>query len=135
MQTPTNTPLAASASSLSGVTVEGLSGSEGLISGLGTASAVLDWLYVGSVEAAYNEPLLCALGVDAVVDLTNVPPHLVPVEKKTTCPCACATKHFRAKLNLAIDDIDWENIEQYFPDVNSFINGWRQKDRKVSCCF
>lgn len=140
VQTPTGTgtPHAASATSLSGVALDGLSvgsGEGGVMGGAASASAVLDWLFVGSVEAAFNEPLLCALGVDAVVDLTNVPPHLVPVEKKTTCPCSCATKHFRAKLSLAIDDIDWENIEQYFPDVNSFLNGWRQKGRKVSSHF
>ncbi|KAK7107613.1 hypothetical protein V1264_015506 [Littorina saxatilis] len=99
--------------------------------GLSSISSILDWLLVGGVEAAYNDPLLCSLGVGAVVDITNVDPHHVPPEKKTTCPCTCGKKHFRSKLNLAVDDIEWENIQQYFPDVNAFINGWKNRESKV----
>ncbi|XP_076445867.1 uncharacterized protein LOC143283509 [Babylonia areolata] len=98
---------------------------------LSCISFIVDWMLVGSVEAAYNEPLLCSLNVEAVVDITNVAPHRVPAEKKTTCPCTCNKKHFRSKLNLAVDDIEWENIEQHFEDVNAFINGWRQRGKRV----
>ncbi|KAL8599013.1 hypothetical protein ACOMHN_006822 [Nucella lapillus] len=94
-------------------------------------SSIVDWLLVGSVEAAYNEPLLCSLNVEAVVDITNVAPQRVPAEKKTSCPCTCSKKHFRSKLNLAVDDIEWENIEQHFTDINAFINGWRQRGKRV----
>ncbi|KAL8591814.1 hypothetical protein ACOMHN_047074 [Nucella lapillus] len=92
---------------------------------------IVDWLWVGSVEAAYNEPLLCTLKVDAIVDLTNVDPYCVPAEKRTTCRCACRRTHFCAKLKLAVDDIEWESIDQYFPDTNAFIHGWRQRGSRV----
>ena len=99
--------------------------------GLSSICSVLDWLLVGGVDGAYNEPLLCNLGVGAIVDVTNVAPNCVPPEKKTTCPCTCGKKHFRSKLNLAVDDIEWENIEQYFHDVNAFVNGWRRRGSRV----
>ena len=94
-------------------------------------SSIVDWMLVGSVEAAYNDPLLCSLDVEAVVDITNVTPNRVPAEKKTTCPCTCGKKHFRSKLNLAVDDIEWENIEQHFADVNAFLHGWRKRGKRV----
>nr|KAG5705086.1 hypothetical protein BaRGS_018816 [Batillaria attramentaria] len=97
-----------------------------------TVSYVLDYLLVGSVEAVYNEPLLCRLEVDAIIDITNVAPHRVPADKKTICPCTCVRKqHFRSKLNLAVDDIEWENIEQYFADINAFISGCRRRGKRV----
>ena len=99
--------------------------------GLSSICSVLDWLLVGGVDGAYNEPLLCNLRVGAIVDVTNVAPSCVPPEKKTTCPCTCGKKHFRSKLNLAVDDIEWENIEQYFDDVNAFVNGWRRRGSRV----
>lgn len=86
---------------------------------------------MGGVEGYFNDPLLCGLGVGAIVDATNVAPSCVPPEKKTTCPCTCGKKHFRSKLNLAVDDIEWENIEQYFHDVNAFVDGWRRRGSRV----
>ena len=91
-------------------------------------SSILDWLLLGSVEAGHNEPLLCSLAVDAIIDVTNTDPlQGVPAEKKVTCPCTCGRKHFRSKLNLAVDDIAWDDIEQHFCDVNSILPGWRRR--------
>ncbi|GFN89859.1 dual specificity protein phosphatase 8 [Plakobranchus ocellatus] len=95
---------------------------------------VTDYLFLGSIEAAYNEPILCKYGISSLIDMTNVNPALVPAHKKSDCPCACAankTPHFRSKLNIGVDDIEWENLEQYFDEINSFINGARRKGRRV----
>ncbi|XP_012946991.1 mucin-5AC [Aplysia californica] len=94
--------------------------------------SVTDYLFLGSVEAAYNEPLLCKYGVSSMIDMTNISPTLVPPHKKSDCPCACVNKtHFRSKLNIGVDDIEWENLEQYFEEINAFINGARLKGRRV----
>ena len=95
---------------------------------------VTDYLFLGSVEAAYNEPILCKYDISSLIDITNVNPALVPAHKKSDCPCACVankTPHFRSKLNIGVDDIEWENLEQYFDDINSFINAARRKGRRV----
>ncbi|RUS91818.1 hypothetical protein EGW08_000389 [Elysia chlorotica] len=95
---------------------------------------VTDYLFLGSVEAAYNEPMLCKYDISSLIDMTNVNPALVPAHKKSDCPCACVankTPHFRSKLNIGVDDIEWENLEQYFDEINSFINAARRKDRRV----
>ncbi|CAL1542667.1 unnamed protein product [Lymnaea stagnalis] len=94
--------------------------------------SVTDYLFLGSVEAAYNEPLLCKYGISSLIDMTNTSPGLVPANKKSDCPCACAHQtHFRSKLNIGVDDIEWENLEQYFGEINAFINGARKMGRRV----
>ncbi|XP_059175078.1 uncharacterized protein LOC131955120 [Physella acuta] len=94
--------------------------------------AVTDYLFLGSIEAAYNEPLLCKYGISSLIDMTNTNPSSVPPHKKSDCPCACVNKtHFRSKLNIGVDDIEWENLEQYFGEINAFINGARKMGRHV----
>lgn len=99
---------------------------------LGNMVSITDYLFLGSIEAAYNEPLLCQYNISSLVDMTNVSPTLIPANKKSDCPCACSSKtHFRSKLNIGVDDIEWEDLEQYFDDINAFINGARRKERRV----
>lgn len=94
--------------------------------------SVTDYLFLGGIEAAYNEPLLCKYGISSLIDMSNVSPTLVPANKKSDCPCACSSKtHFRSKLNIGVDDIEWENLEPYFDDINAFIHGARKKGRRV----
>ncbi|XP_046341781.1 uncharacterized protein LOC124122716 [Haliotis rufescens] len=97
-----------------------------------TYSQILEFLYLGSIEAAYNEPLLCKLDVQVLVDLSNVPASQVPTGKKTNCPCPCRKQnHFRSRLNVGVDDIEWENISQHFSDINNFIEGARKGNKHV----
>ncbi|BFZ09798.1 hypothetical protein BsWGS_12837 [Bradybaena similaris] len=99
---------------------------------LGNMVSITDYLFLGSIEAGYNEPLLCKYNISSLVDMTNVSPTLIPPNKKLECPCACSSKtHFRSKLNIGVDDIEWEDLEQYFDDINAFINGARRKERRV----
>lgn len=94
---------------------------------------ILDYLYMGSIEAAYHEPLLCKLGIDSLIDISNIPAEKVPYHKKSDCPCMCTsrTRHLRAKLYVAVDDDPSENIEQYFEEINSFIEGVRRCGKRV----
>lgn len=94
---------------------------------------VVDHLFIGSIEAAFNEPLLCKLGIDSLIDMSNVSNMQVPPEKKMLCPCLCPgeTPHFRSRLILSIADNDKEDIEQYFHEIDRFIEGARRCEKKV----
>ncbi|XP_050393273.1 uncharacterized protein LOC126811609 [Patella vulgata] len=93
---------------------------------------ILSYLYLGSIESAYNEPALCKANINALVDIANVPPNFSVPGRKLECPCFCIDKlHFRSKLYIAVDDIEWESMEQYFEEINNFIEGARKCHKSV----
>lgn len=96
-------------------------------------SQLLDYLYIGSVESAYNEPLLCKLKIDSLVDMSNMSASQVPSGKKLHCPCLCGNeaRHFRSRLVIRIDDKETEDIEQYFDEINKFIDSSKRCGRRV----
>ncbi|XP_021369852.1 MAP kinase phosphatase with leucine-rich repeats protein 2-like isoform X2 [Mizuhopecten yessoensis] len=96
-------------------------------------SQLLDHLFIGSVEAAYNEPLLCRLKIDCVLDISNCAAADVPSSKKLHCPCICPkeNQHFRSRLIIQVEDRDTEDIEAYFPEINKFIVAARHRGKRV----
>ena len=96
-------------------------------------SQILDYLFIGSVETAYNEPQLCRLEINSLIDMTNMSASQVPSAKKLHCPCMCsqADRHFRSRLIIRIDDDENEDIEQYFSEIDKFIDGARRCGKKV----
>ncbi|KAL3882929.1 hypothetical protein ACJMK2_029246 [Sinanodonta woodiana] len=92
-----------------------------------------DYLFIGSIEAAYNERLLCRLEIESLVDISNRSEMQIPSHKRTQCPCLCQTeyKHFRSRLIISVEDDEKENIEPYFEEVCRFIEGARRCGRKV----
>jgi hypothetical protein len=96
-------------------------------------SQLLDYLYIGSVESAYNEPLLCKLKIDSLVDMSNMSASQVPSNKKLHCPCLCGNeaRHFRSRLIIRLDDKEDEDIEQYCEEINKFIDSSKRCGRKV----
>ena len=94
---------------------------------------VTDYLFVGSIESAYNERRLCRLDIESLVDISNLSEMQVPSNKKTQCPCLCRTdfNHFRSRLIIAVADDEKEDVEQYFEEVNRFIEAARRCGRKV----
>ena len=96
-------------------------------------SQILDYLFVGSIESAYNERLLCQFNITSVVDMSNKLPEDVPSERKQDSPCLCSNvvKHSKARLCIGVDESDSENLENYFEDINKFIEGARKNGRSV----
>ncbi|KAK3582038.1 hypothetical protein CHS0354_025644 [Potamilus streckersoni] len=92
-----------------------------------------DYLFIGSIESAYNERLLCRLEIESLVDISNRSEMQIPSHKKTQCPCLCQTeyKHFRSRLIISVEDDEKENIEPYFEEVCRFIEGARRCGKKV----
>lgn len=94
---------------------------------------VTDYLFIGSIESAYNERRLCRLDIESLVDISNMSEMQVPSNKKTQCPCLCQTdfRHFRSRLIIAVADDEKEDIGQYFEEVNRFVEAARRCGRKV----
>lgn len=96
-------------------------------------SQIVNGIYISNIEAASNERLLCKLHIDSLVDVTNALQEKGPQKRRVSCPCSCAlsTRHFRAKLCVAVNDSQDEDIEQYFSEINSFIEGVRKCQKTV----
>ncbi|XP_061177679.1 uncharacterized protein LOC133186444 [Saccostrea echinata] len=96
-------------------------------------SQILDYLFIGSIEVPYNEPKLCRLKIDSLVDISNLSSAQVPSSKKLHCPCLCGhdSRHFRSRLIIRVEDDDKEDIEQYFSEINKFIDGARKCGKNV----
>ena len=95
---------------------------------------ILDFLFIGDLESANREPLLCRLNVECVVELINLTPQeVMKAIKLKDCPCVCASpmKHSRIRLNIYIDDTIEEDIAHYFEEVNNFIEGAVKSQRHV----
>lgn len=94
---------------------------------------ITDYMFVGSIESAYNERRLCRLDIESLVDISNLSEMQVPPQKKLACPCLCQTefKHFRSRLIIAVPDEENDGIDQYFEEVNKFIEGARRCSKKV----
>lgn len=95
---------------------------------------VLDFLFLGDIEAANREPLLCRLNIGYMVDLSNLTLHQMRRRVKLKdCPCLCPSerKHSPIRLTVLVDEACNEDIEQYFDEINAFIEGARKTGNKV----
>ncbi|XP_074662654.1 uncharacterized protein LOC141915137 [Tubulanus polymorphus] len=94
---------------------------------------ILDFIFIGNITSAFSQHLLCKLNIDRMVDITNKRPEEVPSRLKSICPCSCGSDlpHSRAKLHIGIDDNSLEPIEQYFEEINCFIEATRQCNKRV----
>ncbi|XP_014664686.1 PREDICTED: dual specificity protein phosphatase 16-like [Priapulus caudatus] len=96
-------------------------------------SQILDFLFIGNIETAYNEHLLCKLNIESIVDISNMEPHQIPRHRKSDCPCTCAleTSHPRARLWLGVGESRNTDMLPYFEDISTFIEAARRKDKNV----
>ena len=94
---------------------------------------VTDYMFVGCIESAHNERKLCRLEIESLVDISNLSEMQIPAHKKLQCPCLCPTesKHFRSRLIIAVPNEENDAIDQYFDEVNKFIEGARRCSKKV----
>ncbi|CAH1251129.1 DUSP28 [Branchiostoma lanceolatum] len=94
---------------------------------------VQEHLYIGDLEAGYNEQQLCRHAIDCILDLSNLTSKEVLAQQLKRCPCTCpmASKHARAKLNVHLEDKDDVNIEPYLEEINTFLESARKKGKRV----
>lgn len=94
---------------------------------------ITEYMFVGCIESAHNERRLCRLEIESLVDISNMSEMQIPAHKKLQCPCLCPTesKHFRSRLIIAVPDEENDAIDQYFEEVNKFIEGARRCSKKV----
>lgn len=94
---------------------------------------ITEYMFVGCIESAHNERRLCRLEIESLVDISNLSEMQIPAHKKLHCPCLCPTesKHFRSRLIIAVPNEENDAIDQYFEEVNKFIEGARRCSKKV----
>lgn len=93
---------------------------------------VTEFIFISSVEAMYNEALLCRFDIERIVDITNVRPENVPRHRKVSTPCNCPLKrHCRPKFYLEIDNSETEIVEPYFDDINVFIHAACKAKKRI----
>ncbi|XP_036365730.1 uncharacterized protein LOC118766471 [Octopus sinensis] len=89
---------------------------------------ITPYLYVGRVEAANDQRLLCKLDIHSLVDITNLKSsqHI-----SLACPCTCSKEgsHAHPKLYVNVDSTDHNRIQDHFPMINKFINGSKELGR------
>ncbi|GAB1598014.1 uncharacterized protein LOC106872706 [Argonauta hians] len=89
---------------------------------------ITPYLYVGRVEAANDQRLLCKLDIHSLVDITNVN---INQHINLLCPCTCQKRsnHSHPKLYVNADSTDHNRIQEHFPMINKFINGSKELGR------
>lgn len=94
---------------------------------------ITDFVYIGNIQAAYNEQLLCKLKIGSIVDLSNMEPSRIPKEVKTQCPCTChlETSHPRSRLTIEIPENDNVSMADFFCDIYKFIDAARTREKGV----
>ncbi|CAH1800145.1 unnamed protein product [Owenia fusiformis] len=93
---------------------------------------IMEHLFLGNIESAHNERLLCKLKIDGIIDIANVDIDDIPAEKRLSCPCSCPiSRHSRPKLYINVDDNELADMEPYFDEINRFIEGTRKRNKRV----
>ena len=91
-------------------------------------------LYIGSIELAYSEPLLCKLKISSVVDVSGLDPGQVSTSKKCMIPCLCtsSTSHKPAILRMSLDQHCSQSLKQSFKTINKFVHASLDHGKKVA---
>ena len=96
-------------------------------------SALTSYLFVGNVEAAYCERVLCKQRIGSILDLSGMDPDVVPAHRKNPIPCTCGLegRHPRAVLRLSLDQLNQDELESSLQQINKFIEGARVAGKNV----
>jgi hypothetical protein len=89
---------------------------------------ITDYLYTGSMSCIKNERKMCRLGIDNIIDMTNMRPDDLNRRTLGKMPCLCVKPHSRLHMAIQIDDTDFKSLFNTFSEINRFI----QRARKSS---
>ena len=93
---------------------------------------MFDRLFLGSIEAAHDDYILCKNDIACLVDVSGlIPSRMAVPRRKSTCPCACSSKHNRPRLVIQLENNEDEDMVPYLNDVNSFVHAHLSKGRNV----
>ena len=86
---------------------------------------IITGLFMGNVESAYCERLLCKNKITSIVDLTGCPPEAIPAHKRSSVPCTCGVEkqHLRATLRICLEECSVQELEENLQKVSKYIEG------------
>ena len=99
---------------------------------------IVDLLYLGNLAGANHEKMMCRLGINSIVDLSNCAPEEFPKNQVHSMPCLCgnAMAHQRTALRLGLSINDRSELEDDTKKINRFIEGSIANSKRilVFCC-
>ena len=94
---------------------------------------ITDYLYTGNIGSIKNERKMCKLGIEYLIDMTNLRPDDLNRKTLGRVPCLCKRQHSRFHLSVEIADTSFKMLFKAFLEVNKIIQCARKakNERKV----
>ena len=82
---------------------------------------ITDHIFIGSMSSIKNERKMCRLGIEYLIDMTNMRPDDLNRQTLGKLPCLCKRQHSRLYLTLEVTETSFKNLFSAFSEVNKFI--------------
>jgi len=94
---------------------------------------ITEYLYIGNIGSIKNERKMCKLGIEYLIDMTNMRPDDLNRKTLGKLPCSCKKQHSRFHLAVEIADTSFKTLFKSFLEVNKIIQSSRNSkiERKV----
>lgn len=89
---------------------------------------ITDQLFTGNLGSIKNERKMCRLGIEYLIDMTNMRPDDLNRQTLGKLPCLCKRQHSRLYLTLEITDTSFKSLFNAFSEVNKFIQRARKSN-------
>lgn len=87
-------------------------------------------IYIGNIASIKNERTMCRLGIEYLIDMSNMRPNDLNQQTLGKLPCLCTKQHSRLYLSVNILETSFKSLFAAFSEVNKFI----QRAKKASGC-
>lgn len=93
---------------------------------------ITDDLFIGNMNCLKNERKMCRLGIEYLVDMTNLRPDELTRKTLGRIPCLCQRQHSRLYLSVEIGDTNFRSLFAAFNEINKFIQRARRTSQATS---
>lgn len=87
-------------------------------------------IYIGNIASIKNERIMCRLGIEYLIDMSNMRPDDLNQQTLGKLPCLCTKQHSRLYLSVNIFETSFKSLFAAFSEVNKFI----QRAKRSSGC-
>lgn len=78
-------------------------------------------IYIGNIASIKNERTMCRLGIEYLIDMSNMRPDDLNQQTLGRLPCLCTKQHSRLYLSVNIFETSFKSLFAAFSEVNKFI--------------
>lgn len=82
---------------------------------------ITNHIFIGNISCVKNERKLCRLGIEYIIDMTNMRPDDLNRQTLGKLPCLCQKQHSRLYLSVMIAETSFKSLFASFSEVNKFI--------------